>query len=419
MTVGGYAISVLVAGPLDETALRLKVDAARRQLPGERAELALVFVSPPLLPSIHDILEIVQVHGHVGHLVGCSAHGVIGQSEEVENGAAISILLLHLPGAKFTPLRIEAEEIDEVSEPDAWHERTGIRPQQTRGWLVFCDPKTFDAEQWLQQWNQVYPGVPTLGGLAGPATDTEPAHLFIDQEVYTDGAVGISVGGTVSLESVVSQGCTPIGSPWTITSAERNFIRRIGNLPALTVLQDTFNALSAKEKARANGNIFVGLVVDEYREEHRRGDFLVRNLLGADPAQGVVAVGARVRVGQTLQFQFRDATAASEDWTALLEAARQRLAQRQIVASILCSCAGRGHRLFGEYHHDTRAVHDLLGPGLPHAGFFANGELGPVGVPSPRTPRRHSNFLHGYTASLALFVVDDAPTPSSSPHVGT
>lgn len=419
MTVGGYAISVLVAGPLDEAALRLKVDAARRKLPGERADLALVFVSPPLLPSLHDILEIVQVHGHAGHLVGCSAHGVIGQSEEVENGAAVSILFLNLPGAQFHPVRLEPADIEFLSEADAWHQHTGIRPSQTRGWLMFGDPKSLDAEQWLHHWNQAYPGVPTLGGMAGPATDPEPSHLFIDQKVYTDGAVGLSVGGTVSLESVVSQGCTPIGNPWTITSADRNYIRRIGNLPALTVLQDTFNALSAKEKARANGNIFVGLVVDEYREEHRRGDFLVRNLLGADPNQGVVAVGARVRVGQTVQFQFRDATAATEDLTALLEATRERLAKRPIVASILCTCAGRGHRLFGELHHDTRVVHELLGAGLPHAGFFGNGELGPVGVPGPRSPHRYPNFLHGYTASLALFVIDDAPSPSASSHVGT
>jgi small ligand-binding sensory domain FIST len=406
MTATGYATAVLMADAFDEGILRARVEEARRQLPGGRADLALVFASPPLLPQIREINELIQVHGHASLLAGCSAHGVIGQSEEIEDGAALSILLLSLPGAHLTPVRFAAADVEESNGPGWWHAHTGVDADATRGWLFFADPREFDAERWLRQWNEAYPGIPCLGGLASGAIGSDDRCLFLNQEVFTDGGIGISVGGKVRLEAIVSQGCTPIGRPWTITAADRNYIQRIGNLPALTVLQDTFNALPAPEKARANGNIFVGLAVDEYLEEHRRGDFLVRNLLGADPNKGVVAVGARVRVGQTVQFQFRDGTAATQDFSQLLHQAGQRLAGQRIIASCLCSCAGRGQGLFGQRHHDTRLVHESLGPQLPLAGFFCNGEIGPVGV---------RNHLHGYTASLALFVADADPsaTPTS------
>lgn len=406
MTAPGYATALLLADTLDEETLRSRLEEARLQLPGERADLALVFASASLLPRIREINELIQVHGHASLLVGCSAHGVIGQNEEIEEGAALSVLLLSLPGARLTPTRFTSADLEEADGPDWWRSHTGRDTDATRGWLVFADPRNFDAERWLNQWNEAYPGIPTVGGLAGGPADPEAPCLFLDQEVFTEGGIGISIAGSVRLEAIVSQGCTPIGRPWTVTAADRNFIQRIGNLPALTVLQDTFNALPDPEKARANGNIFVGLAVNEYLEEHRRGDFLVRNLLGADPNRGVVAVGARVRVGQTVQFQFRDGAAATQDLSGLLDQARKRLGGQPILASCLCSCAGRGQGLFGHRHHDTRLVHERLGRQLPLAGFFCNGEIGPVG---------DRNHLHGYTASLALFVADPGfDDPASS-----
>jgi small ligand-binding sensory domain FIST len=175
---------------------------------------------------------------------------------------------------------------------------------------------------------------------------------------------------------------------------DQNIIYQIGNRPAYEVLLETFSSLSQEEQKKARGNLFVGLVIDEYQEEFHRGDFLVRNLLGADPKTGCLAVGAFPRAGQTLQFQRRDAAAATEDMTVLLEQAQQRLGGVRLYGGCLCSCNGRGQRLFGAPHHDARLVQQSLGP-LALTGFFCNGEIGPVGERS---------YLHGYTASLALFV---------------
>jgi small ligand-binding sensory domain FIST len=206
--------------------------------------------------------------------------------------------------------------------------------------------------------------------------------------------VAISVGGDVRLASVISQGCTPIGETWTITKTDRNLIHEIGNRPAYKVLADTFNQLPPAEQQRTRGNLFVGLVINEYLEEFHRGDFLIRNLMGADPSSGVIAIAAFPRQGQTMQFQRRDAAAASEDIAALLTQAEKNVPREAIYGAVLCCCNGRGSHLFGRAGHDAGMVQEKLGP-VALAGFFCNGEIGPVGEKS---------FLHGWTASLALFV---------------
>jgi small ligand-binding sensory domain FIST len=175
---------------------------------------------------------------------------------------------------------------------------------------------------------------------------------------------------------------------------EQNIIHEIGNRPAYEVLAETFNRLSAEEQKGARGNLFVGLVVNEYLEDFHRGDFLIRNLLGADPRSGSIAVGAAPRLGQTLQFQRRSAAAATEDMNELLGRTRSSLGKTAIYGGCLCSCNGRGQGMFGRPNHDAELVQQQLGP-LGLAGFFCNGEIGPVGERS---------FLHGFTASLALFV---------------
>jgi small ligand-binding sensory domain FIST len=219
----------------------------------------------------------------------------------------------------------------------------------------------------------------------------------VDGEVHAEGAALVALGGKLAVQTVVSQGATPIGEPWTITSARSNIVEAIGGRPAYQVLMETIQALPPDVQQRAARNLLVGLAVDEYKDEFRRGDYLIRNLVGVDRERGVVAIGAHPRVGQTIQFQMRDAAAADEDLRELLGSARRTLGDTRPVAAVLCSCNGRGAGLFGAPDHDARTVRELLGP-LPLAGLFCNGEIGPVGK---RT------FVHGFTASLALIAAAD------------
>jgi small ligand-binding sensory domain FIST len=388
-----FSVAAHWAGGFDEAGLQSWAEELRRQLAGPRVSLGLVFMTPRFYPHAAATLELLRVHGRVPLLAGCSSGSLIAGAEEVEEHAGLVLGLYHLPGATVRGCHFVQSQVEEVSGPGYWSRETDVTREDANGWLAFLDPFHLDVESWMRTWNEAYAPEPVVGGLASGELTDQRTQLYLNGEVFEEGGVAIALGGEVSLTGVISQGCTPIGETWTITRAERNFIQEIGNRPAYEVLAETYNSLPPAEQKRARGNLFVGLAVNEYRDEFRRGDFLIRNLLGADPRSGILAVGAFPRRGQTLQFQRRDAAAGTEDITGLLRQARAHLAGRPIYGACLCSCNGRGHRLFGEPGHDARHVQQEFGPvGL--AGFFCNGEIGPVG---------DRNYLHGYTASVGLF----------------
>jgi small ligand-binding sensory domain FIST len=378
----------------DEAALQKWAENLRQELRAPRVDLGLLFMSPKYFPFASQVLEIVRVHARVPLLAGCSSTSLIAGAEEVEQNAGLTLALYALPDAELKAFHFTQEQVQEANGPGYWRLETGLEPEQTNGWLAFIDPFHLDSEAWLRSWNEAYAGLPVLGGLASGDFTEQQTQIYLNGEVFEEGGIAISFGGGVRLAGVTSQGCTPIGETWTLTKVEQNIIHQIGNRPAYEVLAETFNRLPPDEQKKARGNLYIGLVVNEYLDEFHRGDFLIRNLLGADPRSGSIAVGAWPRLGQTVQFQRRSAAAATEDMNELLSRARKELGDATIYGGCLCSCNGRGRGLFGRPNHDAKMVQDQLGP-LGLAGFFCNGEIGPVG---------EKNFLHGYTASLALFV---------------
>ena len=370
----------------------------RARLPAKAVSLGLVFMSPKFFPQAETILEILRLHAQIPLLVGCSGGGLVANSEELENTNGLVLALYSLPGAKLKAIRFTQEQVEAADGENFWPVETGLAPDKVNGWLAFVDPFHLDGEKWLRSWNQNYSGVPVYGGLASGNFPEPHAQVYLNGEVFEDGGVAIAVGGEVTLAGVISQGCTPIGEAWTLTRVEQNLIRNIANRPAYTVLTETVQSLPAEEQRKVQGNLHIGLVVNEYLEDFHRGDFLVRNLLGGDPNSGVLAVGALPRPGQTIQFQRRDAAAASEDLNDLLAREKSRLADMEIYGGCLFCCNGRGKNLFGRPSHDAELVQVHFGPtGI--AGFFCNGEIGPIG---------DKNFLHGFTAALALFVKKSA-----------
>jgi small ligand-binding sensory domain FIST len=389
-----YSTSGHWPGDFDEAGLQKWAEGLRHQLKSPEVSLGLVFMTPRFFPNAKQILEIVRVHAQVPLLAGCSSQSLIVGSHEVEQNAGVVLGLYTLPGAELSACHFTQEQVEEANGPGYWQLETGVAPENTNGWLAFLDPFHLDSENWLKTWNEAYAPRPVLGGLASGDFNEQLTQVYLNGDVFEEGGVAISVGGQVRLLGVTSQGCTPIGETWTLTKVEQNIIHEIGNRPAYEVLAETFNQLTSEEQQKTRGNLFIGLVVNEYLEEFHRGDFLVRNLLAADSRTGSIAVGALPRLGQTVQFQRRSAAAATEDMNVLLNRARQELNATSIYGGCLCSCNGRGQNLFGKPDHDAQMVQQQLGPfGL--AGFFCNGEIGPVG---------DRNFLHGYTASLALFV---------------
>lgn len=377
--------SGLGVGPDWRPALHVALDDALAPLNGEAPDVLFLFVSAAYGEDFADVLAAASQRSGAREIAGCSASGIIAIEREVEDEAGITALALRLPPGALLSV-ITVPEDHPVSA-----KTLGMATDRCKGLIVLADPFTSDAMALVETLEHEYPGVPIVGGMATGEAGVRATSLFHGTKV-TSGAVVIALGGTVGLRPVVSQGCEPIGENWTITAAEGHVVKAIGGRPAYQVLVDTVRSLDAERRERVNGNLLVGLAMDEYRDEFRRGDFLIRNLMGVDPKSGAIAIAAQTRVGQTLQFQIRDARAADEELQAMLGRVSGEPA-----AALLFACNGRGVGLFGAPNHDAQTVRTLLGP-LPLAGLFCNGEIGPVGA---RT------YIHGFTASLALIAAVD------------
>ncbi len=369
----------------------LVTDTARSALAeiGGRVSCGVVFCSADYRDHLPDFLEALQLHAHIPVIVGCSGSGLIGTGLETENARGFSLLLMHLPGTTLHPFTLSEGGTPALDDGTGWRETSGTAASEA--WLLLADPNSVPIEPWLAAWTEAFPGTPCFGGLASGGSDGGDTFVFRDRELIAGGGVALGFQGGVKIHTLVSQGCRPIGDPLPVTAVEQNIIQSLGARPAFKVLDEAFQSLSDREKQRARGNLFAGLAIREDIEEFHRGDFLIRNILGADESSGGVAVGAMPRVGQTVQWQLRDAKAADED----LQFMAKRMAAKEVkpFASLVFSCGGRGRMLFGAPNHDAAVIADSFSP-HPSAGCFCNGEIGPVGG---------RNFVHGYTASIALF----------------
>ena len=355
-------------------------DAARVDLSGG-CDLAVAFVTPDHADGLEAAATAVEMHLEPGVLLGAVAQGIVGPREEVEDGTGVVVWAAHLgTGGSVRPLR-------------AWTLQQPEGGVAVVGWpdtavgevtLVLADPFSFPAAELASYVGDHRPGQVLAGGLVtgGPGK----SRFALDDRVYEDGAVGVVLSG-VGVDTVVSQGCRPVGDPLTVTAAERNRILELGGEPAAARLQELLVAADADDRELLQrGGLHVGLVVDEVRDAYDTGDFLIRGVLGVDPTDGAVTIGDVAAVGQTIQFQVRDGRSADRDLAAKLDGAGRA------AGTLLFTCNGRGRRLFGTPDHDVGAVQRWLGG--PVGGAFCAGELGPVGKKS---------YLHGFTASLVVF----------------
>ena len=374
--------SALSQHPIAATAVGEAAGELLEQLNGEGCDLAVCFASTHHVGAFEDIGPALRDILEPRVLVGGTAVAVVGGPHEVEETPALTVFAARLDGATLTPVTLRVQETPDGAALTGWPSLE--RPPASL--LLFADPFTFPVDAFLQRVNRDLPGLQIIGGLASAAGSPGGNRLVLDDHVVDEGAVGVFVDGGIEVRTLVSQGCRPIGRPFVVTRAEQNLIEELGGKPAIERLQELAAAATEEERELLRHGLHVGLVVDEHKAEFGRGDFLVRNLLGADESSGALAVGEHVSVGQTVQFHVRDAGAADEDL-------REMLAGVDAEAALLFTCNGRGRNLFSVPDHDAGMVENLLGP-IPLAGAFCAGEIGPVGG---------RNFLHGFTASLALF----------------
>lgn len=399
--------SALSTNPDSLAAAREVLSQARLGLDGQPSQLTVLFHSLHHLPHIEAIAELVAAECAPGAVIGCTAQAVVGEGREVEEGPALSLWTAHLDGAVVEPFAIASVGTPEGATTLGL---PGI-DTGTRVVILLGDPFSFPADA-LTKLNETCPGVPIIGGMASGARGPGRHALILNGEVRTFGAVGVTLSGNVAIETLVSQGCRPIGASYVVTAAGGNMISSLAGSPPLQRIRDLFGELSDEDRLRAQRGLHIGVVIDEYAMEYGPGNFLIRNVIGADEDSGAIAVGDEVTVGQTVQFHIRDATAADEDLRGSLGVLQLSRSgdPSSLAGALMFTCNGRGSHLFGTPDHDVSAVRESIGA-VPVAGMFCAGEIGPVGG---------QNFLHGFTASIALFVTPapSGPTGQAGPSAG-
>jgi len=389
--MNGFA-SALSTAPDTKTALSECVTEASHALGTATPRLAVLFATPH-----HDLSDqLSRVHDATGadNLLGCVAESVVGTGREVEAGPAMSLWLAALPNAAARPFRLEVEQRAEALEVRGTPEIDADYAKRDTSILVLGDPFSFPADHWLNALNEQFPSLPVVGGMASGAMAPGQSRLFHGDEIVNDGAVGVLLEHA-RIATIVSQGSRPIGNPMVITRGHDNVIEQLAGQSPMAALQKIFENAQESEQlviqqALQTGGLHLGRVVDEHISKPGRGDFLVRGVLGVDKDTGSIAIGDYAKVGRTVSFLVRDAASADEDLREMLASAGSHAP----AGALVFSCNGRGTRMFDAPDHDASCVRDAFGE-IPVAGFFAAGEIGPVGG---------SNFVHGFTASLAVFL---------------
>jgi small ligand-binding sensory domain FIST len=378
----------------DKTSITAAIDEAAQKVAGELGQtpdLTFVFVTHHHANHFSTLAASIRSRLGGGLVVGCTGETVIEGAREHEDGPAISLWSAKLPGADLIPFELEFAETPDGFMCGGLPDDLGDRSSDTRAVFLMGEPFSSVPQSVLDLLADELPGVPVIGGMASGGNPGEN-RLFLNDREIDQGAVGVVIRGGPQIRTVVSQGCRPIGTPFVVTKAEKNVVYELGGVSPMQRLQELYVQLPPRDQKLVEGGVHIGIALNEYQETFLRGDFLILNVVGVDKKSGALKAGGLIRVGQTVQFQIRDGETADADLRRLLERYSSEHPKLP-AASLLFSCNGRGTRMFSTPHHDTALIQEYLGP-LPLAGFFAQGELGPVGG---------KNYIHGFTASVALF----------------
>lgn len=383
------ASAVSECAAANEAAAEL-IERVRPALDESRADLCLLLASAHFEDGFQAVCEKIEESLTPRAFIGATGAGVMGGDTEYEQQTAIVLFVARLPGAKLVSFHLSTDDLGRFDSAEALREHLGVPASARPSFLLLGDPYSINPLDVLRRLHEAYPGRPAFGGMASAGEAPGQNALVFDGHVLRHGISGVALWGDVEIETIVSQGCRPIGRHMVITRAERNIIHSLGGRPPLGVVRELLNECSEEDRevAAARG-LCVGCVVNEHQAKFGSGDFLIRNALKFDRDSGTLAIDDLVRTGQTIQFHVRDAESAAEDLRRLL----QLRPPRPAAGALLFSCNRRGRRLFPDRHHDARTIARACG-GPALAGIFCTGEIGPVG---------NRNFLHDYTASIALF----------------
>jgi small ligand-binding sensory domain FIST len=366
-------------------------EAARTVLAArpEPPDLVFIFISPHHAGSYEQLPAWLREEFGDALVAGCCAAGVIGGGTELEGREALSLSAGWLPGA-----RLRVRHLLEGIQPSrqAWAECLELTDEEPCQFVLLVDPLTCEVDQLLESLDAAFPHECKIGGLATTGAGEQPSAMFTQDSVQRGGAIVVSFQGEYELRALVSQGCRPVGEQFIVTRARGNVVKELNAGKPAEVLRKLYEGLNPRDHALFNTSLFLGVGLGENRSRYEAGDFVIRNILGIDPESGALAADCRFAEYQVVQFHMRDRETAAIELTQRLRALSRADASR-VRGALLFSCAGRGERLFGVGNHDSDSFTKRVGP-ISVAGFFSNGEIGPIGG---------KTCLHGYTSVFALF----------------
>lgn len=383
-----FASSITGAKDVEPALRELLAPMDARLTPGA-ADLALVFISAHFADAVEVIVERVSAMFPHAILMGCTAEGTIGADRELERVPSLSLLAAELPDVDIRPFHIDQSRLEAADDEADWERLVAVSAESRPVFVAMADPFRVDIYGFIEALNVFYPGAPLIGGVASGGSAPRENRLICNGEIHREGVVGVAMSGKLVVQTVVSQGCRPIGKPFVITKGERHIIRELGGRLALEQLHGVLESLNADDDRLARQSLLVGRVIDEYKDRFTRGDFLIHNIIGVDRNTGAIGIAGHARTGATVQFHVRDAESADQDLRMMLAP----YGRTAVEGAMLFGCNGRGTHMWPTPNHDISVIRELCGD-VPVAGFFCGGEFGPIGG---------RNFVHGFTASIALF----------------
>jgi small ligand-binding sensory domain FIST len=360
----------------------------------QEPDLLIAFISAQHAPRFAALSELVRREFDGAFLFGCCAGGVIGGGREIEDHASVSLTGALLPGVRLKGTHLDAAQVPPVyAEPRVWEETLRMTATQQPSFLVLADPFSFETETYLRGLDRVFPLAPKIGGLASGARQVGSSVLYLGNQIHRSGCITLALTGNIEIDTVVAQGCRPIGDPLFVTSAHENLIRELDGRAPRDVMAELFERLPAVDREVFSQSLFIGVAMKTDASEYVPGDFLIRNILGMDPQSGALWVNAQIPAKSIVQFHLRDATTSAFDLERTLTSYRASQPIQGDAGALLFSCEGRGAGIYGQRDHDSNAFRRLVAD-VPIGGFFCSGEIGPVA---------ESTYLHGYTSAFAVF----------------
>lgn len=381
-----------------DLALNECINSITKKLHNISPDFVVVFVSPHFENDYKQIHKTLYETFPNSHLIGCSGGGIIGDGREIENHPALSLTAAVLPGVKVQSFVVQEEDLPDLdASPREWEKLTGVSRQAEPHFIILADPFSISTENFILGMDYAYPQSVKLGGLASAASEPNKNALFLDKKLYHSGLVGIAFSGNILMDSLVAQGCRPIGEPMQITGCEQNILLEVNDRPPLKIFEEIYEQLSERDQTLARHSLFLGISTHADTQSLNRSDFLIRNIMAIDSDQGAIAIGSLLRIGQTVQFFLRDSETSREDLHHVLsQYAKTKnkltIAETTSKGVFLFSCLGRGSYLYKSTNHDSDLFKNIVGQ-WPLTGFFCNGEIGPVGK---------TTFLHGYTSCFGI-----------------